>query len=132
MQVYLDEQEKDTLRAARVLLEEIRLREERLDELKTRQISSPKLDGMPKGSGDGDAATARMISIEGREQQIRRDRRRLKRLQGRARRAIAPLNPRQRIFYTEYYLKGSSAETAADEARISGRTATRYLCIIGK
>lgn len=118
---------KDMLQKCRELAQEIQLREEGLKELRAQTISSPKLDGMPRGNVGHNANDNRLIQIEKRERDIERDKRKLERLRNDARRAIRPLKPEQRIFYAEYFIEAQKARAARTMAGISKRTATRYL-----
>lgn len=82
---------------------------------------------MPKGAGGGDANANRLIMFEKREREIERGKRRLARVRNAAERAISPLKPQQRIFYHAYYIEALKISAAQAEARISERTAIRYL-----
>lgn len=101
--------------------------EESIKELRMQTISSPKMDGMPHGSAQGDASAGRLARLEAREREYERDRRDLTLLRQTARRVIKLLDAKRRIFYEAYYIDAEKASAARKEAGISERTASRYI-----
>lgn len=127
-QAQLDERTKNTLQECRALINtEIPAIEECIRELRMQTISSPKLDGMPRGGAVGDAMANRLKRLEKYESDLSFTKRRLERLQKAAKRAVNGLEVRRRIFYESYYIGGEKAAVARAEAGISERSATRYI-----
>lgn len=127
---YMSDNTKNMLIRCRDWAKEIKLREDGLRELRTRTISSPNLDGMPRGGGDADANARRMIGIEKRESELKQERRGLNALKNKAKKALEGLKPSQRIFYQEYYIECHKCAAARVLAGISERTAMRYIQMI--
>lgn len=123
----LDKRDKYILHECRELAQEIRLREEGLQELRMKTIGSPNMDGMPKGSGTHSASDNRLIQIEKYERDIEHSKRRLERLKDAARAVIKPLKVAQKVFYQEYFVEAQKAHIARTMAGVSERTMTNYL-----
>ena len=127
-QAQLDERIKNTLQECRALINmEIPAIKECIKELQMQTISSPKLDGMPRGGAAGDAMANRLKRLEKYESDLAFTRRRLERLQKAAKRAVNGLEVRRRIFYESYYISGEKAAVARAEAGIAERTAGKYI-----
>lgn len=127
-QAQLDERTRNTLQECRTLINtEIPAIEECIRELRMQTISSPKLDGMPRGGAAGDAMANRLKRLEKYESDLEYTKRRLERLQKAAKRAVNGLEVRRRIFYESYYIGGEKAAVARVEAGIAERTAGKYI-----
>lgn len=122
----LAEHEKEALTAVQDTAEEVRRLAEGIEELRRQTVSSPRMDGMPRGGGQDDAMSARISRLEDWEKKLRAARRGLARAKRAARLAIARLPAQQRIFYGAYYIDGEKMGTACTLARISARTGSRY------
>ena len=128
----IDKRTRHILKEARELAKEIELKEEGLRELLMQTVSSPSMDGMPKGSGGHDASAARLAREEAMREDIQRGKERLQRIRRAANRGIKPLSASRRIFYQIYYIDAQKASAARTMARISERTAQRYISDINK
>lgn len=101
--------------------------EDALCELRRESISSPRMDGMPKGSGEGDQMPRRMARIDDLTRRIERQRARLSKLRRSGERAIYRLEAREKLFVEAYYLRAEKAGVAAILAQISDKSASRYI-----
>lgn len=120
------------LRKARDLVDEVERLRDTLKEIDLQTISSPNLDGMPKGSGDGDAMTRRVIRRDKVESKLWSAERALKRARTIGGRALREVKAAMRLFCEAYYLDGASLEESCKYARIDARTAERYRAVINR
>ena len=128
----LTDRERYTLRRARDIADEVQRLQENLTEIDLQTISSPNMDGMPKGSGDGDAMTRRIIRrdrIVGKMQAAQRELDKLRTIGSAAlKRTKTPI----RMFCDAYYLQFAGLEEACNYARIDKRTGERYCAMINR
>lgn len=115
----------------REIAKEVRTLQDGLEELKRQTISSPKMDGMPHGSTQGDGIAAVMIRKEKQEQSLASAQRRLERAAKAAQRVVRSLPSSKRLFYAAYYIDGEKQLTACDVAGISESTGYRYMRALG-
>ena len=101
-----------------------------LEELQKKTVSSPRLDGMPKGGGAGDAMAGLLIKKQQQAEKLARAERQLKRRQSAARRVIALLHAPMRMFYAAYFIDLMKAEDACRYAGVSLRTGSRYIRLV--
>lgn len=129
----LSAQEKYRLRFVRDLQDEVSRLEERLEEMRLQTISSPKMDGMPHGSSTGsEAMVSALIQMQSQEERVKRAKKRLKRAQSAARKAVEQMPAGMRLFFEAYYIDAEKIGTACSIARISESTAYRYMRIAGE
>lgn len=110
------------LRRARDLADEVELLRENLKEVELHTVSSPNMDGMPKGSGDGDAMARVMIRKESLQKKIRTAERAMNRSRSEGRRALRNVRAPMRMFCEVYFLEAGGFEEACAHARISPRS----------
>ena len=120
------------LMEARDLADELGRMRDALREMELETISSPNMDGMPAGSSDGDGIGRRLARIESMRAKVEREEGRLERLRKRCMGYIRGLRAAERMFLTAYYLDAEKAVRAAMIARISDKTAGRYIKRIEK
>lgn len=114
------------LRRARDLVDEVERLRDVLKEIELRTISSPSMDGMPKGSGSGDAMAARMIRRDKVEQKLKTAERALKRSRTIGGNALHKVKAPVRMFCEAYFLEAASFDESCAYARISARTGDDY------
>ena len=114
------------LRRARDLADEISRLRDNLREAELHTISSPNMDGMPKGSSDGDAMTRQMIRKDKLQAKLRTADRALKRSRSIAGKALRDVKAPLRMFCEAYFLDAAPLEEACAYARIDKRTGERY------
>lgn len=115
----------------RDLAKEVQKLQDRLDELKRQTISSPKMDGMPRGGSQCDAMASAIIQKERQEQLLASTQRRFERAAKAAQRVVRDLPAGKRLFYAAYYIDGEKQLTACDIAGISESTGYRYMRALG-
>lgn len=125
----LSAQEGYKLRVVKDYAEELDRLRESLAELEGQTIGSPKLDGMPHGGSQSDAMAGRLIRKQRLEERVRDAERQLRRAINTAKRVIAPLPARMRLFYEAYYIEGYKLEDACSYARVCIRTGNTYVRI---
>lgn len=128
----LTERDKWHLRRARDLFDEVTRLRENLKEAELQTISSPNMDGMPKGSGDGDAMTRQVIRKDKLQAKLRGAERALKRSQAAGRKALRNVKAPLRMFCEVYFLEAGSLEASCVYARIDKRTGERYSAEINR
>lgn len=106
--------------------EDVALQEDYLEELQRQTISSPNMDGMPKGSAQGDAAARLMIRKQQAEAKLEQAKRQLERSKKAARRVIAKLDVRMARFCEAYFIEGEKLEAASAFAGVCVRTGSNY------
>ena len=84
------------------------------------------MDGMPKGSGVGDAVGGQVASLDEMRTKLERVEGKLKRARSAGGRAIAGVKAPMRMFYEAFFLSAGSLEAACIYARIDKRTGERY------
>lgn len=120
------------LRRARDLADEVERLRENLKEVELHTVSSPNMDGMPKGSGDGDAMTRQIIRKDKLHSKLRGAEKALKRSRTIAGKALRNVKAPMRMFCEAYFLDASTAEEACAYARVDKRTGERYSAEINK
>lgn len=126
IQTTLTERDKWNLRRARDLADEVTRLRENLKEAELYTISSPNMDGMPKGSSDGDAMTRQYIRKDKLQAKLRTAERALKRSRSIAGKALRDVKAPLRMFCEAYFLDAAPMEEACAYARIDKRTGERY------
>ena len=116
----------------RDLVDEVERLQERLDEMQLQTVSSPRLDGMPRGGSQGDAMASMLIQRQAQEDLLQRAQKRLQKAQKDAERITVRLPAPMRLFYAAYYIDGEKFDAACSIARISESTAYRYLRAAGE
>ena len=132
IQTVLTERDKWHLRRARDLVDEVTRLRENLKEAELHTISSPNMDGMPKGSSDGDAMTRQYIRKDKLQAKLRGAERAQKRSRTIAEKALRNVRAPMRMFCEAYFLDASTAEEACAYARIDKRTGERYSAEINR
>lgn len=128
----LTDKDKEMLIRSCDLQEELDRLRECLRELELQTVGSPRTDGMPRGSGGGDAMAGRVISKELLEQKIRTAERALKKSRAAGGKALRNVKAPLRMFCEAFYLEAASFEEALIYARINKRTAERYTAMINR
>lgn len=90
------------------------------------------MDGMPKGSGDGDALARQIARKEKLQTKLRGAEKALKRSRAIAGRALRNVKAPMRMFCEAYFLDARTAEEACTYARIDRRTGERYSAEINR
>ena len=109
---------------------EVKILRDGLEELQKKTVSSPRMDGMPKGGGAGDAMAGLLIQKQRQQEKLARAERQLKRRQSAARRVIAPFPAPMRMFFAAYFIDLMKAEDACRYAGVSIRTGSRYIALV--
>ena len=128
----MTERDKWHLRRARDLVDEVTRLRDNLREAELQTISSPNMDGMPKGSGDGDAIARQIARRDKLQTKLRTAERALKRSRSAAGKALRGVKAPMRMFCEVYFLEAGSAEAACAYARIDKRTGERYSAEINR
>lgn len=89
-------------------------------------MSSPNLDGMPKGSSTGDAIARQVARADALREKIERVEKALKKTRNAGRKAISEARAPLRMFCEVYFLENRPLEAACSYARIDKRTGERY------
>lgn len=84
------------------------------------------MDGMPKGSSDGDTMTRQYIRKDKLQAKLRTEERALKRSRSIAGRALRDVKASMRMFCEAYFLDAATFDEACSYARIEKRTGERY------
>ena len=126
IQSKLTENAKWHLRRARDLVDEVARLRDNLREAELHTISSPNMDGMPKGSSDGDIMTRQYICKDKLQAKLRTADRALKRSRSIAGKALRGVKAPLRMFCEAYFLDAAPLEEACAYARIDKRTGERY------
>lgn len=123
------EQESAALLRVRKLHEELERTKDGLRELRllSVSISSPNMDGMPKGSTNADKNARVLARIEAQEREIAALSAELDRAKVIARRAIDELTGAFKTFCESYYLDGDPFEVAQAACAMSERQCRRYM-----
>lgn len=101
-----------------------------LEELQRQTIGSPNMDGMPKGTSQGDVMDRLMIRKQEAEERLQRAIRRLERSKRTAGRILSRLDVGMARFYEAYYVNGEKLEAAAVFAGVSPRTGSNYIKLV--
>ena len=128
----MTERDKWHLRRARDLADEVTRLRDNLREAELQTISSPNMDGMPKGSGDGDAIARQIARRDKLQTKLRTAERALKRSRSAAEKALCGVKASMRMFCEAYFLDAAQLEEACAYARINKRTGERYSAEINK
>lgn len=120
------------LRRARDLADEISRLRDNLREAELYTISSPNMDGMPKGSSDGDAMTRQMIRKDKLQNKLKCAERALNRSKSIAGKALRNVKAPMRMFCEAYFLDAATFDEACGYARIDKRTGERYSAEINR
>jgi hypothetical protein len=103
-----------------------------LREAELQTISSPNMDGMPKGSGDGDAIARQIMNKDRLLSKLRGAEKALKRSRTIAGKALRNAKAPLRMFCEVYFLEAGCLEAACIYARIDKRTGERYSADINR
>lgn len=128
----LTNRDRYMIRRARDLQDELTRLKECLKEAELQTISSPNMDGMPHGSGDGDAMTRRIIRKDKLEQKIRTAERALKRSRTIGGKALRNVKAPIRMFCEAYFFECATFEESCTYARISERSGDEYRAMINR
>ena len=123
----MTEREKRVLTDVRRDAEEVRRQTDYLEELMRQTISSPRMDGMTRGSTQDDAMARLMIRRQQAQDRLDRAQRRLERSIRDARRILSRLDVRMARFLDAYFIAGDTVEEAARFAGVCLRTGNNYL-----
>jgi len=126
----LTNRDRYMIRRARDLQDELTRLRECLKETEMQTISSPNMDGMPKGGGD--AMTRRIIRKDKLEQKIRTAERAFKRSQTIGSKALRNVKAPLRMFCEAYFFECASFEESCSYARISERSGDGYRAMINR
>ena len=122
----LNERTRSALLAVRAAAQEMHEARESLVELEGQTIGSPKLDGMPKGSGLHDASAARLVHLDYARRKLDRAEREYKRARAAAIDACAGMELHMKKFCEAYYAEGFPFEVAQILSGVSERQCYRY------
>lgn len=100
--------------------------QENLRELELHTVSSPKMDGMPKGSSAGDTVGGQIARTEALREKLKNVEIKLKRARSTGRKAISGERAPIRMFCEAFFLEARPLEAACNYARIDKRTGERY------
>lgn len=128
----LTNRERFMIRRARDLQDELTRLKECLKEAELQTISSPNMDGMPHGSGDGDAMARKIIRKDKLEQKIRTAERALKRSRAIGTKALRNVKAPIRMFCEAYFFECATFEESCAYARISERSGDGYRAMINR
>lgn len=111
---------------ARDLADELDRLRENLQELELHTVSSPKMDGMPKGSTAGDAVGGQVARADSLREKIQRVEKALGKARSAGRKALQGVRAPIRMFCEVYFLENRPLDAACGYARIDKRTGERY------
>lgn len=128
----LSDADRSALLTARELHKEMEILKEGLQELKLLSISvsSPNMDGMPKGQGASDVRAQTMIRIERKEHEIAALDKRLNRAKAIALRKLRRFSGAFRSFCEDYYVQGLSFQIAQAASGMSDRQCKNYMALV--
>ena len=98
-----------------------------LRELEAKTISSPNMDGMPRGSGDGDASARRLISLERAKHRLKMAEKDLQTARRRAERVCRKMDGHMRGFCEAYYVDCQPFSVAQKLSGVCERQCYRYM-----
>ena len=90
------------------------------------------MDGMPKGSGDGDAIARQIARRDKLQTKLRTAERALKRSRTAAAKGLQKVKAPLRMFCEAYFLDAAPLDEACAYARIDKRTGERYSAEINR
>lgn len=130
----LSDEEREALLYARELHEEMENLLDGLRELKllALSVSSPNMDGMPKGQSAGDAYGQTLVRIERREREIADVGRRAGKAKVTAGRIVKRLVGPFKTFCNDYYVEGMPFQIAHAASGVSDRQCKNYMAYIQK
>lgn len=98
-----------------------------LRELELQSVSSPKMDGMPKGSGSGDASAQHMIHVEYARNRVKRAKDALQKARRNALRVCRKMEGHMRKFCEAFYVEGFPFDVARVMSGVGERQCYRYV-----
>lgn len=98
-----------------------------LRELELKTISAVNLDGMPKGSSQGDASARHVIHLDYAKEKLERARKELDRAKRRAGKVCSRMEGHMRKFCSAYYIEGFPFDVAQMLSGVSERQCQRYM-----
>ena len=132
IQTELTEQDKCTLRRCRDLADEVDRLQDNLKEARLHTISSPNMDGMPHGSGDGDAIARQIARADKIAAKLHAAERALKRSRTAAAKGLQKVKAPMRMFCEAYFIEAATFEAAVQYARISPRCGDDYRASVNR
>lgn len=123
----LSEKARRQLLAVREAAKELQEAEDALRELELKTIGSPNMDGMPKGSGKGDANAQYLIHLEYARAKQARAERDLTRAKNTAYRVCRRMTGHMRKFCEAYYAEGFPFEVAQALSGVKEAQCYRYM-----
>ena len=127
IQANLTELDREALLEVRTAEKRVQDLEDGLRELELKTISSPNMDGMPKGSSDGDASTRRLISMERAKHRLKMAEKDLRTARRRAERVCRKMDGHMRSFCESYYVDCQPFSVAQKLSGVSERQCYRYM-----
>lgn len=110
--------------------EELQEAEDSLKELELKTISSPKMDGMPKGSSQGDANTQHLVHLDYARKKRDKAEYHLKKAKHNAYRVCRRLEGHMRKFCEAYYAEGFPFDVAQTLSGVQARQCYTYMSIV--
>ena len=130
----LSDEDREALLFSRELQEDMEKMCDGLRELRLLavSVSSPNMDGMPKGDGVGDAYAQTLARIEQREREIALQKRKIERAKRIARRVLKPFIGPFKAFCEDYYVEGMPFVIAQAASGVGDRQCKNYIAYIQK
>lgn len=133
MRYTLTKKDKQELRAVRDAEKRVQDMHDGLKELELKTISSPNMDGMPKGTGDGDASVRHMIRLERARRRLADAEKALKAAQRKAERVCQRMDDgHMRRFCEAFYVDGQPFAAAQKLSGVGERQCYRYMETVGE
>lgn len=126
----LNERARAALIASRAAARELMEARDSLAELEGQTIGSPRLDGMPRGSGGHDASASRLIHLDYARRKLDMAERAYKRARHAAEAACEGMEPHMHKFCAAYYAEGFPFEVARTLSGVGDRQCYRYVRMI--
>lgn len=126
----LTERGRKQLLAVRKAANELEEAEVALKELELKTVGSPNMDGMPKGSSQGDASTQHLIHLEYARSKRDKAEYALKKAKHNAYRVCRKLEGHMRKFCEAYYAEGFPFDVAQALSGVGERQCSRYAAMV--
>lgn len=123
----LTERDRKQLLAVRDAAKDLQEAEDALKELELKTIGSPNMDGMPKGSSQGDANARHLIHLEYARAKRDKAEYALKKAKHNAHRVCRRLDGHMRKFCESYYAEGHPFDVAQIVSGVKEAQCYRYM-----
>ena len=126
----LTEKDRAKLLAVRKAARDLEEAECSLKELKLKTVGSPNMDGMPKGSTQGDSSTQHLIHLDYARKKLEKAQRALDKAKRNAHRVCTRLEGHMQKFCEAYYVECFPFDIAQALSGVGERQCSRYMAAV--